>query len=146
VKSGIQRPTGPADAAGLWGAARSGARGGGRVFAACRRHRASGWAQEVRRIGHGVFPPNSKHRAWVTPGRRGKGRRGSATEGLDEPTSAERRAAMTRAQRLKGALAIDIETCPACGGAVASRIDWVCWRWSRCESWTNSNWAKYRTP
>ena len=50
---------------------------------------------------HGVFAPNSKHRAWVTPAKRGKGRK---TKALDEPedrTPAERRAAMTWAQRLK---------------------------------------------
>lgn len=35
----------------------------------------------------------------------------------EEPTSAERRAAMTRAQRLKRVFGIDIETCSACGGA-----------------------------
>jgi hypothetical protein len=40
------------------------------------------------------------------------------TEGLDETTPTERRAVMTWAQRLKRAFGIDIETCPACGGAV----------------------------
>jgi hypothetical protein len=36
----------------------------------------------------------------------------------EEPTPAERRASMTWAQRLKRVFGIDIETCPACGGAV----------------------------
>jgi hypothetical protein len=72
---------------------------------------------------HGVFargghPPNSKYRARVTPARRGKSDQGAAAEDLDEPTPAERRAAMTWAQRLKRVFGIDIETCAACGGAV----------------------------
>jgi hypothetical protein len=67
---------------------------------------------------HGVFAPNSKYRARVTPARRGKSDQGAAAEDLDEPTPAERRAAMTWAQRLKRVFGIDIETCPACGGAV----------------------------
>lgn len=65
---------------------------------------------------HGVFAPNSKHRALVTPAKRGKGKKSSMT---DEPqTPAERRAAMTWAQRLKRVFNIDIETCGECGGAV----------------------------
>ena len=67
---------------------------------------------------HGVLAPNSKHRAWVTPAKRGKGRK---TKALDEPedrTPAERRAAMTWAQRLKRVFNIDIETGSQCGGAV----------------------------
>ncbi len=47
---------------------------------------------------HGVFAPNSAHRAQVTP--------------------AERRAAMTWAQRLKRVFNIDIETFNSCGGTV----------------------------
>lgn len=48
---------------------------------------------------HGVFargglPPNSKHRALVAPGKRGKGRK-PADEGSSENTIAERRKAMT---------------------------------------------------
>jgi hypothetical protein len=35
-----------------------------------------------------------------------------------ENTPAQRRTALTRAQRLKRVFGIDIETCPACGGAV----------------------------
>ncbi|MGB5253037.1 MAG: transposase, partial [Sedimenticolaceae bacterium] len=67
---------------------------------------------------HGVFAPNSKYRARVTQARRGKGGQRAATDDMDEPTLAEHRAAMTWAQRLKRVFGIDIETCPACGGAV----------------------------
>ena len=66
---------------------------------------------------HGVFAPNSSHRARVTPAKRGKGQ----TKAPDEPqdqTPTERRAAMTWAQRLKRVFNIDIETCSKCGGAV----------------------------
>ena len=46
---------------------------------------------------HGVFAPNSKHRALVTPAKRGKGNK---VKVLDEPqTLAERRASMTCTQR-----------------------------------------------
>ena len=65
---------------------------------------------------HGVFAPNSKQRALVTPAKRGKGNKAKA---VDEPqTSIERRAAMTWAQRLKRVFNIDIKTCSECGGAV----------------------------
>lgn len=63
---------------------------------------------------HGVFAPNSKHRALVTPAKRGKGKK---TKTSDQ-TPTERRAAMTWAQRLKRVFNIDIETCGECGGAV----------------------------
>ncbi|MAT65849.1 MAG: IS91 family transposase [Gammaproteobacteria bacterium] len=64
----------------------------------------------------GVFAPNSKHRALVTPAKRGKG---NQVRGADEPaTPAQRRASMTWAQRLKRVFNIDIETCSACGGAM----------------------------
>ena len=66
---------------------------------------------------HGVFAPNSKYRARVTPAKRGRGGQ-CVKEGREEPTAAELRAAMTWAQRLKRVFGIDIETCPACGGAV----------------------------
>ena len=68
---------------------------------------------------HGVFAPNSKYRIKITPAKRGKGRKRGAGE--DEPccsSPAERRAAMTWAQRLKRVFSIDIEVCPKCGGAV----------------------------
>ncbi len=65
---------------------------------------------------HGVFAPNSQHRAWVAPAKRGKG---NPARGSDDPqTPAERRASMTWAQRLKRVFNIDIEICPACGGSV----------------------------
>jgi hypothetical protein len=65
---------------------------------------------------HGVFAPNSLHRALVTPARRG---RGNTARVADEPaTPAQRRASMTWAQRLKRVCNIDIETCSVCGGAM----------------------------
>ncbi len=67
---------------------------------------------------HGVFAPNSKHRAQVTPVKRGRGGKRVTTAVSEEPTPSERRASMTWAQRLKRVFGIDIETCPACGGAV----------------------------
>jgi hypothetical protein len=66
----------------------------------------------------GVFAPNSKYRARVTPAKRGRGGRHATTANSQERTPAERRAAMTWAQRLKRVFGIDIETCPACGGAM----------------------------
>jgi hypothetical protein len=65
---------------------------------------------------HGVFAPNSQHRALVTPAKRGKGNKARVPD--EPPTPTERRASMTWAQRLKRVFGIDIETCPACGGAV----------------------------
>jgi hypothetical protein len=67
---------------------------------------------------HGVFAPNSKHRVQVTPARRGKGSKPKAPDEAQDRTPAERRAAMTWAQRLKRVFNIDVETCRACGGAV----------------------------
>jgi len=67
---------------------------------------------------HGVFAPNSKYRARVTPAKRGRGGRHATTADPEDRTPAERRAAMTWAQRLKRVFGIDIETCPACGGAM----------------------------
>jgi len=64
---------------------------------------------------HGVFAPNSKHRARVTPAKRGKGCQ-KAAEGQDEQTPAQRHVAMTWAQRLKRVFNIDVETCRVCGG------------------------------
>lgn len=49
---------------------------------------------------HGIFAPNSKHRALVTPAKRGKGKK-PAEKGCSEKTIAERRKAMTWMQRLK---------------------------------------------
>jgi len=65
---------------------------------------------------HGVFAPNSKHRARVTPSKRGKGSQKVAV-GQDEITPVQRHMAMTWAQRLKRVFDIDVETCRACGGA-----------------------------
>ena len=67
---------------------------------------------------HGVFAPNSKHRALVTPARRGKGNKPKTSDEAQEQMPAERRAAMTWAQRLKRVFNIDIETCSECGGTV----------------------------
>ena len=67
---------------------------------------------------HGVFAPNSKYRALVTPARRGKGRKTKPLDETQDQTPAERHASMTWAQRLKRVFNIDIETCSECGGAV----------------------------
>ncbi len=67
---------------------------------------------------HGVFAPNSRYRGRVTKAKRGRGGRPAATGDPEARTPAERRASMTWAQRLKRVFNIDIETCPACGGAV----------------------------
>ena len=65
---------------------------------------------------HGVFAPNSKHRAEVTPAKRGKVKKPCSLD--EEQTPAERRATMTWAKRLKRVFGIDIETCSECGGNV----------------------------
>jgi hypothetical protein len=65
---------------------------------------------------HGVFAPNSKHRALVTPAKRGKKKRCELSATEEPKTEAEKRASMTWAQRLKRVFNIDIETCPSCGG------------------------------
>jgi Putative transposase len=67
---------------------------------------------------HGVFAPNSKHRALVTPAKRGKGAKPKVFDEEQDKTPSERQAAMTWAQRLKRVFGIDIETCRACGEAV----------------------------
>jgi len=67
---------------------------------------------------HGVFAPNSRDRVWVTPAKRGKGAKPKALEEGQEKAPAGRRGAMSWAQRLKRVFGIDIETCPACGGAL----------------------------
>jgi len=66
---------------------------------------------------HGVFAPNSKYRAKVTPARRGKRKRSHSADEADQ-TPAEKRASMTWAQWLKRVFSIDIETCDECGGDV----------------------------
>ena len=55
---------------------------------------------------HGVFAPNSKYRAHITPGKRGKGKK----------VGAKGRASMSWAQRLKRVFNIDVEVCEYCGG------------------------------
>jgi hypothetical protein len=67
---------------------------------------------------HGVFAPNSSHRARVTPAKRGKGNKTKASGEAQDQTPTERRAVMSWAQRLKRVFNIDIETCSKCGGAV----------------------------
>ena|SRR5210317_2210763 len=66
---------------------------------------------------HGVFAPNSKYRAGVTPARRGKRKKRHSADETDQ-TPAEKRASMTWAKRLKRVFNIDIETCSECGGDV----------------------------
>ncbi len=69
---------------------------------------------------HGVFAPNSKHRAQVTPANRGK--KPDKSEGRDtdrrDKSPAECHRAMTWMQRLKRVFNIDIEVCEHCGGQV----------------------------
>jgi hypothetical protein len=66
---------------------------------------------------HGVFAPNSKYRARVTPARRGKCKKAQSPDEFDQ-TPAEKRASITWAKRLKRVFNIDIETCDKCGGDV----------------------------
>jgi hypothetical protein len=54
---------------------------------------------------HGVFAPNFKHRERIVP------QRSKRTVDSDKPT-----APMSWMPRLKRVFAIDIETCPECGG------------------------------
>jgi hypothetical protein len=56
---------------------------------------------------HGVFAPNFKHRARIVPLRAG------GRVDTDKP-----QAPMSWMQRLKRVFAIDIETCPDCGGTL----------------------------
>ena len=67
---------------------------------------------------HGVFAPNSRYRGRVTRDMQGRGGQHPTRRDPEEPTPAERRAAMTWAQRLTRVFGIDMETCAACGGAV----------------------------
>ena len=60
---------------------------------------------------HGVFAANSRFRSEVTPARRGR-------QGKPEQIPAERRRAMSWAQRLKRVFSIDVEVCKHCGGRV----------------------------
>jgi hypothetical protein len=65
---------------------------------------------------HGVFAPNSAHRALVTKAGRGRGRTDAAR--ADVRTPAKRRSAMRWAQRLKRVFGIDVQTCECCGGTM----------------------------
>lgn len=65
---------------------------------------------------HGVFAPNSNHRALVTKAGRGKGSQARAS--VEPPTVTEGRVPLTWASRLKRVFNIDIETCTECGGPV----------------------------
>ena len=67
---------------------------------------------------HGVFAPNSKYRAMVTPARRGKRKKCHSVIEPDQ-TPAEKRASMAWAKRLKRVFNIDVETCSECGGDVS---------------------------
>jgi hypothetical protein len=62
----------------------------------------------------GVFAPNRKHRALVTPSKRGKSAKRQING--DDRSPVEQHAAMTWAQRLKRVFNIDITTCEECGG------------------------------
>ena len=66
---------------------------------------------------HGVFAPNSQHRALVTPARRGRGNKAKVA-GPEDATPVASHAAMSWAQRLKRVFNIDIETCRVCGGSM----------------------------
>ena len=58
---------------------------------------------------HAVFAPNSKHRALVTPARRGKGKRRSTVEEDKEKAETNCHVAMSWAQRLKPVFNIGVE-------------------------------------
>jgi len=65
---------------------------------------------------HGVFAPNSKHRALVTPARRGKGGRKTTAQKGTEDAGSNHHVAMTWAQRLQRVFNIDVQRCRICGG------------------------------
>ncbi len=70
---------------------------------------------------HGIFAPNSRLRAQLTPSGRGKKSAADAEStraSSDERTPDQRRRAMSWAQRLKRVFGIDVSTCVHCGGAV----------------------------
>jgi hypothetical protein len=64
------------------------------------------------------LPPNSKHRAQVTPGKRGKGWKFNATDYSQDKSPEECRASMTWAQRLKRVFDMDVEICDQRGGCI----------------------------
>ena len=66
---------------------------------------------------NGVFAPNSRLRARITPARHAPGGTESSNVEYDEPSSGARALASSRwARRLKRVFGIDIESCSACGG------------------------------
>ena len=67
---------------------------------------------------HGVFAPNSPHRARITPALRGRGTKPTKSAQTEDRTPAEQRSAMRWAKRLKRVFKVDVETCPKCGGSV----------------------------
>jgi hypothetical protein len=68
---------------------------------------------------HGVFAPNSKHRAQVTPAKRGKKTYPEPPDtNWQDKSPEDRHRAMTWMQRLKRVFNIDIKVCEHCGGQV----------------------------
>lgn len=69
---------------------------------------------------HGVFAPNSKNRAEISPNKAKQRKQGAhrKPDGTSQKQSSEKRKSMTWAQRLKRVFGIDIETCAQCGGMV----------------------------
>lgn len=72
---------------------------------------------------HGIFAPNSRLRAQLTPSGRGKrlavgAEPADSNANTDHRTPDERRRAMTWAQRLKRVFNIDVQACLHCGGKV----------------------------
>ncbi len=67
---------------------------------------------------HGVFAPNSKHRALITPTKLGKGNNREENCKTGDCESANHHTAMTWTQRLKRVFNIEITTCDTCGGTV----------------------------
>lgn len=69
---------------------------------------------------HGVFAPNSKNRAEISPNKAKQRKQGAhrKPDGTSQKQTSEKRKSMTWAQRLKRVFGIDIETCHQCGGVV----------------------------
>ena len=73
-----------------------------------------------RWISHGVFAPNSKNRAEISPYKAKQRKQGAhrKPDGTNQKQTSDKRKSMTWAQRLKRVFGIDIETCAQCGGMV----------------------------
>ena len=67
---------------------------------------------------HGVFAPNSKYRALVTPAKRGHGKKVKTPKEALDQTPAGKHISMTWAMRLKRVFDIEIDICIECGGDV----------------------------